>query len=147
MRTLHAQAIINAPADRVWAIVADLRSYPQWNPFIVGASGQVRVGGRLNVTIVAPSMKPVHFRPRILNYQPGRLIRWKGSLWIGGLFDGRHALVVEPINDSLTRFTSHEEVTGILVPFLGKAMRASQQGFEEMCKALKARAEAASATP
>ena len=147
MRTLHAQAIINAPASLVWAIVADLRSYPQWNPYIVGASGQIRVGGRLNLTIVAPRMNPVHVRPRILNYQPGLLILWKRNLAAAGLVAGRHALVVEPINDTLTRFTTHEEVSGILLPFLGKTLGASQEGFEQMCQAVKERAEAQAEEP
>lgn len=141
MSILHATVEIDAPAERVWDIVRDLPAYAEWNPFIIRASGEPRVGGRLEVTIEAPGMKPVTFRPRVLDHVPGHLLRWKGVFKVPGLFDGRHALVVDPLGDGRSRFTTHEEVSGVLLPFLGKAMRASQQGFEEMARALKERAE------
>ena len=102
-------------------------------------SGEQRVGGRLELTITAPDVRAVTFRPRVLDLEPGRLIRWKGKLWIPGLFDGRHSLAVDPLDGGRSRFTTHEEVSGILVPALGKAMRASQQGFELMAEALSRR--------
>jgi hypothetical protein len=142
MKTLHAEVEIEAPAERVWQVVSDFAQYAEWNPFIVRAAGEQRVGGRLDVTIVAPGMKPVGFRPRVLDLEPGRLIRWKGEYKIPGLFDGRHALIVDPLDGGRARFTTHEDVTGILLPFLGKVMAASQQGFELMARAVKDRAEA-----
>ena len=142
MKSLHASIDIDAPPERVWAVVTDFPRYPEWNPFIVKAAGVPRVGERLDVTIRAAGMKPVSFRPHVLDLDPGRLIRWKGVLWVPGLFDGRHELSVEPLPDGRSRFTTHEDVTGILVPVLGKVMRASQQGFEQMAAALKDRVAA-----
>jgi hypothetical protein len=139
MQTLHASIDIDAPAERVWRVVTDFARYPEWNPFIVRAAGEQRVGGRLELTITAPDVRAVTFRPRVLDLEPGRLIRWKGKLLIPGLFDGRHSLMVEPLDDGRSRFTTHEEVSGILVPVLGKVMRASQQGFELMAEALSHR--------
>ena len=141
MAILHAATEIDTPAERVWKIVSDLAAYAEWNPFIVRASGEVRPGTRLDITISAPGMKPVNFRPRVLDVEPGHLVRWKGEYKVPGLFDGRHALIVDALDSSRSRFTTHEEVSGILLPFLGKVMAASQQGFEEMARALKARAE------
>ena len=86
-------------------------------------------------------MRAVTFRPRVLDVQPGRLIGWKGKFLVPGLFDGRHALIVEPLGGERSRFTTHEEVGGILAPFLGKVMRASQQGFEQMAEAVRRRVE------
>ena len=142
MKSLHAAIEINAPTERVWQVVSDFARYPEWNPFIVRAAGIARVGERLDVTIVAPGMKPASFRPRVLDFAPGRLIRWKGEFKLPGLFDGRHALIVEPLDGGRSRFTTHEDVSGILLPFLGKVMTSSQQGFELMAGALKKRAEA-----
>jgi hypothetical protein len=141
MQTLHASADIDAPAEQVWRVVADFSRYPEWNPFIVRASGEQRVGARLHVTIRAPGVRAVTFRPRVLDVEPGRLIRWKGQLWVPGLFDGRHALSVEPLGETRSRFTSHEEVSGLLVPVLGTVMRASQKGFEQMAAAVRRRVE------
>ena len=142
MKSLHAVIEIDAPAERVWQVVSDFARYPEWNPFIVRAAGVPRVGQRLDLTIVAPGLKPASFRARVLNLEAGRLIRWKGEFKLPGLFDGRHALIVDPLDDGRSRFTTHEDVSGILLPFLGKVMAASQQGFELMARAVKERAEA-----
>jgi hypothetical protein len=142
MKSLHAVIDIDAPAERVWQVVSDFARYPDWNPFIVRAAGEPRAGERLDVTIAAPGMKPVRFRPRVLDVEPGRLIRWKGEFKLPGLFDGRHALIVDPLDGERSRFTTHEDVTGIMLPFAGKVMAASQQGFELMARAVKERAEA-----
>jgi len=142
MKSLHAAIDIDAPAERVWQVVSDFGKYADWNPFIVRAAGEPRVGERLDITIAAPGMKPVSFRPRVLDVEPGRLIRWKGEFKLPGLFDGRHALIVDALDGGRSRFTTHEDVTGILLPFVGKVMTASQQGFELMAQAVKQRAEA-----
>lgn len=142
MKSLHAAIEIDAPAERVWQVVSDFGQYSDWNPFIVRAAGAARVGERLDITIAAPGMKPVSFRPRILDVEPGRLVRWKGEFKLPGLFDGRHALIVEALDHGRSRFTTHEDVSGVLLPFLGKVMAASQQGFELMARAVKERAEA-----
>jgi len=142
MKSLHAGIDIDAPAERVWQIVSDFDEYADWNPFIVRAAGEPRVGARLDITIAAPGMRPVSFRPRVLDVEPGRLIRWKGEFKLPGLFDGRHALIVDALDGGRSRFTTHEDVTGLLLPFAGKVMTASQRGFELMAQALKERAEA-----
>jgi hypothetical protein len=142
MKSLHAAIEIDAPRERVWQVVSDLARYADWNPFIVRAAGEPRVGERLDITIAAPGMKPVSFRPRVLDVEPGRLIRWKGEFKLPGLFDGRHALIVDPLEGGRSRFTTHEDVTGILLPFAGRVMTASQEGFELMARAVKERAEA-----
>ena len=140
MRTLDASIDIAAPPERVWQVINDLPAYGRWNPFIVRAGGELAVGGRLRVTIVAPGHRPVTFKPRILELEPGHSVTWLGRTVLPGLFDGRHTLSVAPTEGG-ARFRTREEVTGILVPLLGGIMRDSQRGFELMAAAVKARAE------
>ena len=50
-KQLQAEVEVQASAERVWEVLTDFATYPQWNPFIVKASGEpvpgagVRVGG------------------------------------------------------------------------------------------------------
>ncbi len=39
MKQLHTEIIVEAPAERVWELLTDFASYPQWNPFIRNISG------------------------------------------------------------------------------------------------------------
>jgi hypothetical protein len=143
MRQLDAHEDISAAPERVWAVLTDFASFPQWNPFLVKMEGELRVGSRLTLTIKAPEMRPVTFHPRVLTVSPGREIRWRGVTGVRGLFDGVHSLTVEPLSDGRSRFRTHEDVSGMLLPFLGKVMSRSQQGFEQLARAVKERAEAA----
>jgi uncharacterized protein YndB with AHSA1/START domain len=40
---------IYAPATRVWDVLTDFRSYPQWNPQIPWASGSIEDGARIHL--------------------------------------------------------------------------------------------------
>ena len=44
MKHLATEISINAPADVVWEVLTDLDSYSEWNPHVVEAAGEVRVG-------------------------------------------------------------------------------------------------------
>ena len=44
METIETTETIEAPPERVWQILTDLDSYPDWNPFIIEGSGQVTEG-------------------------------------------------------------------------------------------------------
>ena len=47
MREISTEIVINAPAENVWTVLTDCECYPEWNPFIPDAKGDVREGARL----------------------------------------------------------------------------------------------------
>lgn len=49
MRELRSEVTIDAPAERVWELLTDFGSLPDWNPFMQRASGEVAVGEKLLV--------------------------------------------------------------------------------------------------
>ena len=44
----------NAPANRVWETLTTLDRYPDWNPQIPQASGDLSEGGRINLRLALP---------------------------------------------------------------------------------------------
>jgi len=142
MKLLHTEIEIDAPADRVWQVLADFGRFPEWNPFIVRASGELRVGARLEVHIQPAGSGGMTLRPLVLEATANRELRWRGQLLIPGLFTGEHAFVLEPLG-ARTRFVHREHFTGVLVPLLSRVLDgATRRGFEAMNEALKKRAEA-----
>jgi hypothetical protein len=142
MRTISATVDIAATPQQVWAILADLDAYPQWNPFIRSASGQVAEGATLTLRLVPAQGRAMTFRPKVLAAEPGLLLRWIGRLIMPGLFDGTHQFALEDMGGH-TRLTQSETFRGVLVPVTGKIITQTKADFRALNQALKQRAERA----
>jgi len=143
VKELHSEIQIDAPAERVWELLTDFDSYPQWNPFIRKISGQPAPGERLDVRIEPPGGRGMTFKPKVLNAEPNGSLRWLGQLLVPGLFDGEHSFTIEPLEENRVRFVQREAFKGLLVPLFARSLETNtQRGFEEMNRALKERAEA-----
>lgn len=144
MKKIRTEIEINATAERVWQVLTDFTAFPDWNPFIQRAGGEIEVGEQLEVFLQPPDGRGITFKPRVVKAEPNREFRWRGRLWIPGLFDGEHAFIIEPLGEDRVRFEQGEAFGGILVPllaFMGLFIK-TERGFQEMNQALKAQAEA-----
>jgi hypothetical protein len=144
VRKISVTTEINAPAEIVWAQLADTASFPSWNPFIPALDGKLAVGERLRVRIAPPDSRPMTFRPTVTAAEPGRRLEWLGRLLFPGLLDGRHTFTLEPTEHG-TRLTQSEEFTGLLVALTAGTLTKTQEGFRLMNEAVKTRAEQAHA--
>jgi hypothetical protein len=143
MKELHSEIEIAASAQRVWGILTDFASYPEWNPFIRRISGEPNVGERLEVRLEPPGSRGITLKPTVLNAVPERELRWLGHLLVAGLFDGEHILAIQQLDENRVRFVQRETFGGLLVPLLASSLdKGTRRGFEEMNRALKERAEA-----
>lgn len=105
MKTLEHITDIAASPDAVWAVLGDVDRYDEWNPFLTISGAPVAAGARLHVT-VRPGGRRMTFHPTVTAYEEGREISWLGRFLMPGLVDGAHTLLVEPLPDGTTRFTS-----------------------------------------
>jgi hypothetical protein len=137
---------IDATPEQVWAVLSDLGAYEQWNPFIRSASGELVVGGRLDVTMQPPGGSKMRFRPTVKAAQPGRELRWLGRFGLPRVFDGEHSFQIEPRAGGGVRLRHEERFRGVLVPLLARSLRTrTRAGFEAMNEALRERAAAVAA--
>ncbi|RDV12292.1 SRPBCC domain-containing protein [Arthrobacter sp. RT-1] len=130
---------IQSPPDVVWQIFTGFGAYPDWNPFITQASGDIKVGQRLILRIVPPGAGGMTFRPQVTALEPEHLLEWSGTLGIPGLFDGRHTFILEPTAGGTT-LTQTETFTGLLVPLSTGMLLRTKKGFQNMNDALQNRA-------
>src|SRR5690625_485620 len=141
---LHTEIEIDASPERVWAVLSDFASYPQWNPFIKSISGTPRQGERLRITIQPGSGKGIRLSPVVLTADPGREVRWLVPHLFRSFLDGEHRILIEPLGEGKVRFQPSERVSRLLVRLLrGSLDRDTKRGYEEMSQPLKARAESA----
>jgi hypothetical protein len=139
-RSIKTSISIGASRSRVWAVLIDFARYPEWNPFIRRITGEARAGAMLEVVIQPPGRKADTFRPRVIEVERERQFVWRGSLPIPGLFAGEHSFELRDEAGG-TRFEQAESFSGLLVPFVGGILAATELGFESMNRALKAQAE------
>jgi hypothetical protein len=141
MKEIRADVEIEAPVERVWKVLTDFNSYPEWNPFITAIQGKPEAGERLVVTIRPPGRKGMDFRPNVIAAREGKELRWLGRLFAPGIFDGEHIHELEELGPGRTRYTQREQFRGVLVRFVKSMLRDTQKGFQAMGEALRQRAE------
>jgi len=142
VKELNNELEINTSAERVWQVLTDFASFPQWNPFIQRISGVLETGKQLEVRIQASNTAGMTIRPTVLKVEPNHELRWVGRWPIPGLRNDEHIFTIEPLDAERVRFTQREIFTGLLSSFHGRSRNADmRRGFREMGKALKLRAE------
>ena len=143
MLELRTEIEIDAPVERVWAVLTDFDKFPDWNPFIRRIHGNAQVGSRLDMFLGASGTRGMRFRPIAKVVVPNRELRWLGRLGLPRLFDGEHIFQIEPLGSTRARFIQRERFRGLFVPLLARSLnRDARRGFAEMNQALRARVNA-----
>lgn len=141
-KEIRTEIVIQAPAEKIWKILTDFDSYPNWNPFIKSITGQVVQNSIFKVVIEAPDSKPMTFKPKVLVFEEEKEFRWLGHFLFRGLFDGDHKFELIDHKNGTTTFVQSEQFSGVLVPFLRKMLDTKTvKGFDLMNKKIKELAE------
>jgi hypothetical protein len=139
MRHISATVDLDAPPERVWAVLTDTAKYSTWNPFITKLGGTLAVGQKLDIRIAPPGGKPMSFRPTVTDVQPAHRLAWLGHLGFPGLFDGAHTFTLTPIANGRTQLVQTENFSGVLVWISRGLLAKTAAGFEAMHDALSKR--------
>lgn len=140
-RTIERTIEIEASPARVWEVLTDFPAHSEWNPFIRSISGRAAVGARLDIHVTPKGGRAMRFKPTVTAAAPDRSFAWFGTLGMRGIFDGAHSFVLTDLGSGRTSVTQSETFTGALVPFFGKGLVKTADGFDDMNQALKVRCE------
>jgi carbon monoxide dehydrogenase subunit G len=128
---------INAPVEKVWALIDKLEEWPQWMPSIKKiarlSKGPLTVGSQLSVTAKV-SRLTVKLLMTITEFVPERTVVMKGKA-LGTSLTRFYTL--EPVNGK-TKVTTGGEVSGALA---GLARRGGQAVSAEIAQAVKKKIE------
>lgn len=75
---------IDARPAVVWEILADIDSYPEWNPYHVEVQGELQLGSPLVVRIHKPNGTRLQIEPDVMRVLPLQELTWGGG--IRGIF-------------------------------------------------------------
>ena len=136
---ISAAIEIAATPERVWAVLTDLASYPQWNPVFREASGQVAVGNRITLMSTQPvTGQTMTVKVKVLTVEPATELRWVSSVL--GLMTSKRSFTLSPANGG-TRLMQTQTYRGLFTRFPPKTVIRIQTSFDAINQAIKQRAE------
>jgi len=111
MPAIETERVIAAPPEAVWAVLADIGSWPDWNPVVGGLEGTFGPDRTLRLTLRLGGGRQVTLPVTLVTWDPGRRLAWKGG--VVGLTTAVHGFGVEPHPEG-TRFVHDERFSGLL---------------------------------
>ncbi len=138
---LRTEVEIHAPAARVWAVLADVARYAEWNPFIAEIEGDLSEGGELRLTFATSEGGSWRQTARLVALRPGFELRWRSQLWLPRLLDSEHFVTLSPLETGGTRLVQGEDLSGLFMRYAGQRATQIARGCVGMNQALKRRVE------
>lgn len=129
--------MINAPAQRVWAILVDLPAWKSWNSTIVRTEGTIALGNKVKVEVTAYPGKA--FAVKVTESVAQSKLVFTGGLPLG-LFKGIRTFTLAPSGET-TIFTMCEVYSGPMSSMITRSIPDLQPSFDEFAACLKNHAE------
>lgn len=129
---------INATPEKIWSILTDATSYPEWEPNVTEVEGTIAKDEKITVhTLVSPNQA---FPVKITTFIPNQKMTWTGGMPLG-LFKGERTFTLVPRDDGTTQVTTHEVFSGLLKPIMARMIPDLTESFHQFSEGLKQRAE------
>ena len=139
MKEYETATTIAAPQERVWAVLTNGDSYPQWNPEIVGIEGRLAPGARITARVRLGDGAIRRVPQRVVTFDAPSRMEWVGGLPFG-LFIGRRTFTVTRVAGG-TEFRMHLHMSGPLASLILKSVGDRQPEIDRFSAALKTRVE------
>jgi len=137
---------IQAPAARVWQVLTEFASYPQWLPSVHRASGPVETGGCLEISAGTSEAPPRTARMRLSKVERERELCWTNTSGFI-FFKSERRFKIEPLSQDRVRLVQAEVFGSPIAAFLDRVLDhvlfggMTRGANAEMSQLIKARAE------
>ena len=134
---------IAATPENVWAVLADLASYPKWHPMYLAVSGQLAAGSTLTIMSTHPTTgRPMTAKVKVLTVEPDTELRWVSKLL--GLTISKRTFRLSRTADgtSLVQTGTYRGLGGGRGRAITKVIGRVQDTFTAINEAIKQQAEA-----
>src|SRR6266702_7457915 len=134
---------IAATPENVWAVLADLASYPKWHPMYLAVSGQLAAGSTLTITSTHPtSGRTMTAKVKVLTAEPDTELRWVSKLLGLTISEREFRLSSTTDGTSLVQAGSYRGLGGGRGRAMVKVLGRVQDTFTAINEAVKQQAEA-----
>ena len=140
--SIHTEITINAPHEKVWAVLTDFDKLSEWSSSFIKFEGEFRKDGPAKVTYkVGVGNLTQDFEHPLIFFEEGHLFGWSAPLPHMHMHDG-HKFIVKPREDYRTKFIQIDGFVGRGAHWIGGLMaRQTMQSYVMFNRELKARVE------
>jgi hypothetical protein len=137
-RTFAAQVDIDAPPERVWAVLLDLPRYPEWNPLTTAVQSELHLGAPVELTVRMSRLgRTVVQRVEVREVTVPHRLRWGMTMGLPWILRAERIQRLEPLASGRTRYVTEDTIAGALGPVVFGIFGPSLvDGFEAMARAL-----------
>jgi hypothetical protein len=140
----HEEAVIDGDIATIWATLADLPAYADWNPWLVQAKGELKPGGTVWALVTMQGGAQMWAEHTVLVVEPNARLCWRDAGWNSLFVYGQRCRTLRAREDGKVFFQQDLLLDGPLAHFAslttGPSLRA---GMAAETAALKQRIEAA----
>ncbi|WP_291871471.1 SRPBCC domain-containing protein [Maribacter sp.] len=136
-RKIYTDITIDAPAEKVWSVLKDTKTYKNWAVFLTDIKGELKDGNKITAKFqLNPSKEKYNSIDHTIQVVEGKSFYWaeKGPM---GICDNHH-FKVEVIDRNNSRFIQSDELTKgatfLLGGYLSKVYTKGYQGFNQALK-------------
>lgn len=134
---------VQAPAESIWTVVADIEGWPRWCALYPRAAGVIRMGAELSLDVALAGQPVRTIKPVVADWVPNEQLLWRLSM-LGGLIKSTRYFEIEQLVPGSCIFSNGEMFEGLLGPTIAKRLASPlKSAFRDMGEAVKRLAEEA----
>lgn len=134
MQTIESAIEIQAPPERVWAVITDIEKWQDWSPTINASQGEAAVDSTVTITMIGkePGKDGPKYSPKIIKMDEPNYFHWRAHMMAGFIFTNDKIFELEK-TESGTKLTHIETFKGIMAAMMKGQM---EKGVPPMLSAM-----------
>lgn len=138
---IQSRVGVQAPASAVWAVLSEIEQWGAWNPLFTEVEGRLSIGALMQMRRAKGNGRAEREEVRVVDWVPNAQIVWLRT--IAPFARALAYLEIEALTERGCILAGGEIYQGIIGEMIAKRdRRALNAGFQALCEAAKARAEA-----
>lgn len=135
-KSVYDEIIIKASRQKVWEVLTETKSYPEWNPTMLVLEGELILGNKIKYQFTQYAENKSEIQAKVVKIEPNKLLNQKGG--ITGILTYNHTYTLRPEGQG-TKVIIHEVYKGIGVNFWDS--KPVEEAYAKLNEALKQRVE------
>jgi hypothetical protein len=143
VQTIGTEIDIEAPCEKVWAIITNVDKWHEWSPTINASEGKAEVGSVVTITMMSKEAGKdgPKYSPKIIKMDEPKYFHWRAHMMAGFIFTNDKIIELEPTATG-TKVIHKETFKGLMAALMkGQMEKGVPTMLNMMNEALKELAE------